>query len=91
MKQQSILLFILLLFSLSACGGEGKGAHKGKRSGGDNSTIVDDAINLPKSTLTPEIEESITYMYSEEKLARELYLNLYALFGIKQLYNIPKL
>ncbi len=49
-----------------------------------------------KSTLTPELKDAIVYMGSEERLAYDLYMNLYNYHkensGIKinQLYNIAK-
>ncbi len=49
---------------------------------------VTDAINAPKSTLSQEVKDAITYMYSEEGLAHDLYLNIYALQPLNQLQNI---
>ena len=46
------------------------------------------AIDSNKSDLTQELKDSITYMYNEEKLAREIYMNLYKKYPLKQLYNI---
>ncbi len=79
----------LLVVGLIGCGG-GKGEGKGKNNKeNDNSEeIVNDAINAPLSTLTQELQDSIAYMYSEEKLAKEVYLNLYEVHAVKQLNNI---
>jgi len=49
---------------------------------------VSKALASEKSILTPELKDSITYMYNEEKLAREIYLNVNEKQPLKQLYNI---
>ena len=40
------------------------------------------------STLTPQLQSSIQYMYSEERLAKSIYLDIYKKQPIRQLYNI---
>ena len=52
-----------------------------------------DVNNYPTYTLTPELEETIAYMGNEERLAHDVYLNLYNYHlnngvEIKQLFNI---
>ena len=49
---------------------------------------VSDAIASGKSRLTQGLKDSITYMYNEEKLAKDIYLNVYKTQPLKQLYNI---
>ena len=49
---------------------------------------VADALSSTKSQLTQELQDSITYMYNEEKLAKEVYLNIYEKQSLQQLYNI---
>lgn len=51
-------------------------------------TEVEDAIDAPKSTLTQELKDSITFMYSEEGLAHDVYTNIYKIQAQKQLQNI---
>ncbi len=70
--------------------GCGSGGEKGQGNGdiGASDALVDAAIASEKSTLTVELQDSITFMYSEEKLAKEIYLNLYAIQSVKQLTNI---
>ena len=46
------------------------------------------ALTAEKSTLTQELKDSITYMYNEEKLAKDIYLNVYKMQPLQQLYNI---
>ncbi len=47
-----------------------------------------DAINTPKSILTQEVKDSITYMYSEEGLAYDVYMNIYKVQAVNQLQKI---
>jgi len=71
------------------CGSDGGNGNKG--NGGNSSELpssVLDALSAPKSDLTQDLQDSITYMYSEEKLAREVYLNVYEKQPQKQLQNI---
>jgi len=87
MKIKTILLSTALLIILG-CDSDG-GKDNGEN--GDSETMqatVTDALNSEKSTLTQELKDSITYMYNEEKLAREVYLNVYEKQPLKQLYNI---
>lgn len=49
---------------------------------------VSTAILSEKSSLTQELKDSITYMYNEEKLAKDIYLNVYKMQPLQQLYNI---
>ena len=51
-------------------------------------STVTDAIDSDKSSLSQELKDSITYMYNEEKLAKDIYLNVYKTQPLKQLYNI---
>ena len=73
--------------ALIGCGSGGE-KGKGKNDDGKADALVDAAIASEKSTLTQELQDAITYMYSEEKLAKEIYLNLYAIQAVKQLNNI---
>ena len=87
MKIKTILLSTALLIILG-CDSDG-GKDNGEN--GDSETMqatVTDALNSEKSTLTQELKDSITYMYNEEKLAREVYLNINEKQPLKQLYNI---
>lgn len=87
-------ILTLTLFSFSACGGSSNPSGINTTYADDGYTkentplVVTDAINAEKSTLSQELKESITYMYNEEKLAKDVYLNVYAVQPLKQLYNI---
>ena len=86
-----VIMLVALLFS--ACGG-------GSSSSGDNTyaddayasettpIVVTNAIDDEKSILSQELKDSITYMYNEEKLAKDVYLNVYTMQPLQQLYNI---
>jgi len=47
-----------------------------------------DALDAPRSTLTQDLKDAITYMYSEEGLAHDVYLKVYESQPVKQLQNI---
>lgn len=49
---------------------------------------VQDALDEPKSVLTQEVKDSITYMYSEESLAYDVYTNIYKIQAVDELDNI---
>jgi len=92
MLNKSIII-ILTALSFSACGGGStqSGANNYANNGyikETTPTVVSDAISSEKSTLSQELKDSITYMYNEEKLAKDVYLNVYALQAVRQLYNI---
>ena len=46
------------------------------------------AIAAPKSALSQELKDAITYMYSEEGLAHDVYLAIYKIQSVNQLQNI---
>ena len=79
------MALILITLGLIGCG---NGGGKGKGDNGQAEILVNDAIATEKSTLTAELQDAITYMYSEEKLAKEVYLNVYEKQAVKQLSNI---
>ncbi|MBU1668948.1 DUF2202 domain-containing protein [bacterium] len=89
----SSIVILLATLSFSACGGGS--SQSGTSTYADDGytkettpIVVTDAINAEKSTLSQALKDSITYMYNEEKLAKDVYLNIYALQPLRQLYNI---
>jgi len=85
----TISLLLLTGITIIGCGsGGGRGQNNASGDSAANAALVDAAIASEKSILTQELQDSITFMYSEEKLAKEVYLNLYAVQPAKQLYNI---
>ncbi|NOR55483.1 MAG: DUF2202 domain-containing protein [Sulfurovum sp.] len=95
--------YILTVFSLLGCGSSDSTDVGTALTSSDttNETIVntndetvtlpanvEEAIAAPLSTLTQDLQDSITYMYSEEGLAHDLYLNIYEFQALNQLKNI---
>jgi len=86
-------LTITAMFTLLGCGNGNHNIEK-PNPGNDNSTPsalpqeIDDAIQSPHSSLTQELKDSIAYMYSEESLAHDIYLEIYTIQPLKQLKNI---
>jgi len=79
-----------LSIMLSACGGGGgPGSGNGNGSGPDGlPDYVQAAIDSAESNLTQDVKDTLAYMYSEESLAHDIYLELYAIYPQKQLENI---
>ena len=50
--------------------------------------VVPPISELPSSTLTQDLKESIAHMYNEEGLAYDVYMNIYKLQAVQQLQNI---
>ncbi|HHH19666.1 MAG TPA: DUF2202 domain-containing protein [Campylobacterales bacterium] len=88
--------FSLLSALIIGCGGDSNGAGNGNGNGngtqdheeGTVPTTVTEAISGESSTLSQELKDSITYMYNEEKLAKDVYLDVYEVQKVQQLYNI---
>ena len=63
---------------------------------GSSDTTTYDPNENPISELTPEVQETIAYMGNEERLAHDIYMNLYYFhldnndIEIKQLFNIAQ-
>jgi len=71
--------------------GHGNGHHTGGM-GDQNGTLIDPSTT-PLSTLTPELKDALAYMGNEERLAYDIYTNLYNYHAnngteIYQLHNI---
>ncbi|MEA1891164.1 MAG: DUF2202 domain-containing protein [Campylobacterota bacterium] len=86
------LLFVTAIFVVVGCGGsgagDGKGGDKGPFTGLPQN--VQDAIASSPSSLTQELKDAITYMYSEEGLAYDVYTNIYKIQAVQQLQNIAE-
>ncbi len=94
---KSVMVLSLILSVAESNGKYGHGQNSGYTNNNytqqnyQEETIpsnITDAISSSKSQLTQELKDSITYMYSEEKLAKEVYLNIYEKQSLQQLYNI---
>ncbi|MBO8161852.1 MAG: DUF2202 domain-containing protein [Thermosipho sp. (in: Bacteria)] len=76
LKRVSVFVITVLIFSASllVMGG----------------TVSDTVNALPYETLSASETESILQMREEEKLARDVYLTLYEIWGIRTFYNIAQ-
>lgn len=80
--------------------GEGHGYGQGKRHGPgqgkvDGTPMRFDPNDYPMSTLTQELKDALAYMGNEERLAYDIYMNLYAYYlengdAIRQFKNIAE-
>ena len=82
MKQKLYLGILAISITLMSCGkGSGKNGNK-------SNNITIDLSLYSKIALTDEQKYSLAYMWNEEKLAKELYLELNSIYPTKQLSNI---
>ena len=91
MKNNKILSLLTLsaLVLMSGCGNSnGNGKGKASEASTQLPAEVQTAINTPKSTLSQELANTLSYMGNEERLAYDVYNRLYTEFGIKQFTNI---
>ena len=87
----SIAAVLAIAIGLNACGGDsrtGTGNSGGSTPSGSLPTDVQAAIDGSVSNLTQETKDALTYMYSEEGLAHDVYLNIYTIQPATQLENI---
>ncbi len=68
--------------------GDGSGDGDGPEAG--LPANVQAAIDGPGSTLTQALKDSITYMYNEEGLAYDVYMNVYKIQPVQQLQKIAE-
>jgi len=97
--------YLLAVFMLLACGSsDSVNANDTMENGDSTGTTTEESITLPTqvvealaapmSTLTQDVKDAITFMYSEEGLAHDVYLNVYVhqvenqLTLVKELQNI---
>ena len=88
---RKIIIFLATIF-LVGCGSSSSGSGNGGNgnggwSGGGTPRSVD-LTQYPKTPLTQEQKYSLAYMWNEEKLAKEIYLELDKIYPTKQLNNI---
>lgn len=91
MKNIKMLFVIVLLtsFGLSSC------AENNSTEPIENQEIISDLtkdtiFNMPVEEISENENESMIFMREEEKLARDVYINLYERYGIKVFNNISK-
>ena len=94
-----IALFMVVVFGLLGCeNGTSEVVSERQKDRTSQTEIEDvvivlpdnilDAIDAPKSVLSPKLKDAITYMYSEEGLAHDVYLDIYKKQVVNQLKNI---
>lgn len=71
------------VLSLIGCGG---GSSASSSIGGEE--VVPPISELPSSTLSQDLKESIAHMYNEEGLAYDVYMNIYKIQPINTLQQI---
>ncbi len=78
----SILCLVLVSFSVAA-----QSDHHGSGGGGGESCLLT-ADQIPFQTLDSQVSETLLFMYEEEKLAHDVYLALFSLYGSPVFNNI---
>lgn len=88
----------VLALTLSSCGNSNENSGQEQTTNSDYSesnhsvesmpSSVTDALNDQTQILSQKLKDSITYMYNEEKLAKDVYLDVYEVQKVQQLYNI---
>jgi len=90
-----IFMAVAAVFMVIGCGSSGNSGNTPSNGGGEGPPSglpvdVQNAIDGPLSTLTQDLKDSITYMYSEEGLAYDVYMNIYKIQAVNQLQNIAQ-
>ncbi len=87
------LIVTATILTMVGCSG-GNSSNNGAGSGdGPTSELpqdVQDAIGGSTLTLTQDLKDAITYMYSEEGLAYDVYMNIYKVQPVQQLQKIAE-
>ncbi len=96
-------ILVLSIFTLVGCGGGSSNTPAAANVVKDPTLVeesilgettsglpadIEDAIDGPKSILTQDLKDSITYMYNEEGLAYDVYMNIYKIQAVNQLEKI---
>lgn len=90
MKKEILLNTITLtaLITLTACV-KNPSAQSGYENSNNRTTPLN-TTTTPRSTLTPQLANSIQFMYNEERLAKDVYLDIYKRQPVKQLTKIAQ-
>jgi len=84
------LMVFAVVFTVIGCGGSDSNTGNGDGPTSELPINVKEAIDGPSSTLTQDLKDSITYMYSEEGLAYDVYMNIYKIQAVQQLQKIAE-
>ena len=88
-----LVLFFVLTLTIHLAGCDGGSSSSSPETGvakatEDNPSLPEEIDDLPMEPLTLQEEESLLFMREEEKLARDVYLYLYDIWGDKIFLNI---
>jgi len=81
------LLAVSSAILIVGCGSSGS-ENDSSTSTSDLPSQVQDAIDAPRSILSQELTNTLSYMGNEERLAYDVYNELYRQYGTKQFTNI---
>ncbi len=85
-KLLKLSLTLSMVLAISACGGNG--SNNTATANSELPTEVQTAIKSDKSSLSQELTNTLAYMGNEERLAYDVYNELYRQYGTKQFTNI---
>ena len=83
-----IFAFVLSALLLSACGSGSSSGNQNNNNGSNNANTSVDLTTNAQGALREDQKYSLAYMWHEEKLAKEIYLELNKLYPTQQLENI---
>lgn len=86
--KKRILGALLSAVILGACGGGGGGIPTATNTTDPIDALAQQVLRLPYQSIDTQEEESILFVREEEKLARDVYLYLYDLYGLQIFANI---
>ena len=93
MIKKILILSSSLLFIACGDGSSSNNSSNGSGDSKENTTLpteVTTALSSEKSTLSQPLKDALTYMYSEEGLAHDVYLNINKIQPLQQFENIAK-
>lgn len=85
-----ILLSLLAVAMLGACGSDGNGAGQSQGTSVNLACTQSQIDALPVEALSPEEEQALIFMREEEKLAHDVYLHLYDSWNLRIFSNIAE-
>ncbi|MGZ5283017.1 MAG: DUF2202 domain-containing protein [Bacteroidia bacterium] len=90
LKNSALFILILaLLFTVASCSKDDTPTNTGNGNGNiNNATLKAQITSLPKEPLNSAELTSLSFMREEEKLARDVYINLYNKWGANIFTNI---
>lgn len=85
---RNVIVTVSATMLMNGCGSTDNSTTQDTETTGDLPVTVQTAIDAPKSTLSEELANTLSYMGNEERLAYDVYNTLYGLWGTKQFTNI---